>query len=72
MSLRVKMQMTIVRQIKEPELVASLGITPPFGILLLGPPVCGETIVAKAAANKSVANFIMYALVCGEDLEQID
>ena len=44
--------------IKQPEAFTGMGIRPPKGIFLYGPPGCGKTLLAKAVAGESEANFI--------------
>jgi transitional endoplasmic reticulum ATPase len=44
--------------LKKPEVFTRMGINPPKGILLHGPPGCGKTLLARAVASESEANFI--------------
>src|SRR6266568_3942374 len=41
-----------------PQVFARLGIDPPKGVLLHGPPGCGKTLIAKVIANETDASFL--------------
>lgn len=57
-SIREELHMSIVQPIKRPGLFKRVGINAPCGVLLWGPPGCGKTLLAKAVARESRANFI--------------
>ncbi|KAI0926441.1 hypothetical protein AcV5_008903 [Taiwanofungus camphoratus] len=57
-STREELHMAIVQPIRRPELFSAVGIDAACGVLLWGPPGCGKTLLAKAVANESRANFI--------------
>ena len=46
---------------RHPELFTKLGIEPPKGVLLYGPPGSGKTLLARAVANESGVNFFSIA-----------
>ena len=44
--------------LKYPQLFSQLGLSPPQGVLLYGPPGCSKTLMAKALATQSCMNFL--------------
>lgn len=63
----LQMREAIELPLEKPELFRKIGIDPPKGILLVGPPGCGKTMLAKAVANHTNASFIR---MVGSELAQ--
>lgn len=59
-------QASVIQKLREavewpllhPEAFARLGVKPPKGILLYGPPGCSKTVLARACAFESGVNFV--------------
>ena len=63
----IQIREAIELPLESPELFSKVGIEPPTGVLLVGPPGCGKTMLAKAVANQTNATFIR---MVGSELAQ--
>ncbi|RUS74467.1 hypothetical protein EGW08_017766 [Elysia chlorotica] len=57
-NIRKKLNLCIMERTKRPELYQAVGMTSAAGVLLVGPPGCGKTSVARAVANEAGINFL--------------
>lgn len=56
--LKLKLRQAVEWPLKHAESFSRLGIKPPGGVLLYGPPGCSKTMIAKALATESGLNFL--------------
>nr|XP_033794515.1 ATPase family protein 2 homolog isoform X2 [Geotrypetes seraphini] len=57
-TVKLKLKQAVEWPLKHPESFLRMGIQPPKGVLLYGPPGCSKTMIAKALANESGLNFL--------------
>ncbi|XP_005994768.1 ATPase family gene 2 protein homolog A isoform X2 [Latimeria chalumnae] len=57
-TVKLKLKQAVEWPLKHPESFIRMGIQPPKGVLLYGPPGCSKTMIAKALANESGLNFL--------------
>jgi DNA polymerase III delta prime subunit len=50
--------------LRHPQLFKTIGVKPPKGILLYGPPGSGKTLIARAVANETGATFYIINGAC--------
>ncbi|XP_057705897.1 ribosome biogenesis protein SPATA5 isoform X2 [Corythoichthys intestinalis] len=55
---KLKLKQAVEWPLRHPEAFIRMGIQPPKGVLLYGPPGCSKTMIAKALANESGLNFL--------------
>lgn len=76
-TVKQKLKEMVEWPLKNPDSFKRVGIEPPRGVLLYGPPGCGKTMLARAVASESGANFIsikgpqIYSKWVGESEKQI-
>ncbi|CAG0917439.1 unnamed protein product [Notodromas monacha] len=56
--LKMKLKQSVSWPLMKPEAFLRMGVRPPRGLLMYGPPGCSKTLFAKALASESGLNFV--------------
>jgi AAA family ATPase len=57
-AVKSELRQSVEWPVRHPEAFARLGVRPPRGVLLYGPPGCSKTLMARALASEAGLNFI--------------
>lgn len=57
-AVQARLRESVEWPLRHPEAFKRLGVRPPAGVLMYGPPGCSKTLIARALATESGVNFL--------------